>query len=285
LLDSVVTRAFSVAKRVRTETEIGSSAVSVSFAAVELAREIFGGLSGQKIMLVGAGKMSTLTAKHLKGQGAAEIYITNRTYERAVELAKEFEGWIVDYESFPRSLPTVDIVIVSTGAPSYVIRKDQMRDVIRARRNRPMFLIDIAVPRQIEPSVNELDNVFLYDIDDLQQVVDRNLKGRLNAAEQAARIIDEEVGRLENRMRARGAANVIVGVQAQLEKIRAAEVERVHSKLGPLTPRQEEAIEALTRGIINKVAHGAIAELRKDPEGSAELIRRVFRIEAGSEGD
>lgn len=288
VLETIVTRAFAVAKRVRTETDIGQSAVSVSYAAVELAREIFGDLRGKRVLLIGAGKMSALTAKHLRRTGATEIYVTNRTHQRAVELAAQFDGMVVDYLAFGRLLPSVDIIITSSGAAAYVITAEQMRQVIQARRNRPVFLIDIAVPRNVEPAVNGLDNVFLYDIDDLQQVVERNLAGRISAAEDAERIIAEEVGKLEGRLRSREAAPQIVSLQSQLERIRAGEVERARGRLGPLTPQQEEALEALTRGIINKIAHGAIAEIRRssggeaaDAEMMAEAVRRIFRLEEG----
>jgi glutamyl-tRNA reductase len=259
-LDTVVTRAFSVAKRVRSETEIGQSAVSVSYAAVELAREIFGSLAHKKVMLIGAGKMSELAARHLRRVGATEVYVTNRV------------------------LPEVDIVIASSGAPHYILRKEDMKRVIEARRNRPMFLIDIAVPRNIEPGVNELDNIFLYDIDDLQSVVRQNVEGRMAQAEQAEEIISEEVERLVTRLQAREVAPTIVSLQEQLEQLRQAEVERVRGKLGALTAQQEEAIEALTRGIVNKIAHGAISELRKNaghPHGLhlVETIRRLFRLD------
>lgn len=288
LLDLIVTRAFGVAKRVRTETDIGQSAVSISYAAVELAREIFGDLGGKKVMLIGAGKMSSLTAKHLRRQGSSEIYVTNRTHQRAVELAAEFGGWIIEYAQFEKTLPTVDILITSSGAPHYVITEEMMRRVVRARRNRPMFVIDIAVPRNVEPSVNQIDNIFLYDIDDLQQVVERNQAGRVSAAQEAERIIGEEVEKLEARLRGREAAPHIVSLQAQLERVRAGEMERLRAKLAPLTQQQEEAVEALTRGIVNKIAHGAIAELRRSAAGETapreadqivEVIRRAFRLE------
>lgn len=285
-LEMVLSRAFNVAKRVRSETEIGQSAVSVSYAAVELAREIFGSLSDRKVLLVGAGKMSELSARHLRRSGVGQIFVTNRTSERAQEMAKVFGGRIVEYDKFVSSLPDVDIVIASSGAPHYILKKDQMRRVIEARRNRPMFLIDIAVPRNIEPAVNELDNVFLYDIDDLQKVVNQNVKGRLQVAEEAEEIIAEEVQRMMLRLREREVAPTIVSLQEQLEQVRAAEVERMRGKLGQLTPQQEEAIQALTRGIINKIAHGPISELRKQashPDGAhfANVIRRVFRLGAG----
>ncbi len=282
-LETVLMRAFSVAKRVRSETQIGQSAVSVSYAAVELAREIFGTLNDRKVLLIGAGKMSELAARHLHRSGATQIFVTNRTRERAIEMAGLFDGKLIEYDRLLAALPEMDIVITSSGAPFYILRRDQMRRVIEARRNRPMFLIDIAVPRNIEPAVNELDNVFLYDIDDLQKVVTENLRGRMEEAQQAEQIIDEEVERLVSRLKTREVVPTIVGVQEQLEQLRAAEVERMRGKLGDLTPQQLEAVEALTRGIINKIAHGSIAELRRQagrPEGHhvVAVIRRVFRL-------
>jgi len=282
-LETVVTRAFSVAKRVRTETEIGVSAVSVSYAAVELAREIFGSLANKKVMLIGAGKMSELAARHLYRSGVSQILVANRTRSRAEEVADLVRGKIVDYEHLYTTLPEVDIVITSSGAPHYILNKDQMRKIINERKNRPMFLIDIAVPRNIDPAVNDVANVFLYDIDDLQKVVDTNMRGRLDEAAEADKIVMEEVERLEAWMLGREAVPMIVGVQTQLEQVRAGEVERWRGKFGPMTPQLEEAIEGVTRGIINKIAHGAIAELRKnagDPSGGPVLdaIRRIFRL-------
>jgi glutamyl-tRNA reductase len=283
-LETVLTRALSVAKRVRTETEIGQSAVSVSYAAVELAREIFGTLAGKRVMIVGAGKMSELAARHLRRAGATHMLVTNRTRERAEEMARLFEADILEYDRFKAALSEMDIVITSSAAPHYVLRKDEMRRVIEARRNRPMFLIDIGVPRNIEPAVNELDNVFLYDIDDLARVVDANVQARHKEAEEGEAIIAEEVERLMERLSARAVAPVIVSLQEQLEQLRCAELERVRGRLGQLTPQQEEAVEALTRGIMNKIAHGPIAELRKNagrPNGIpvVDTIRRVFRLE------
>lgn len=282
-LESVLTRAFSVAKRVRTETEIGQSAVSVSYAAVELARQIFGSLKGKRAILVGAGKMSELAARHLQRSGVSEILVTNRSPQRAVQMAEAFHGRVVDYTAFVNALPEVDVLIASSGAPHYILHKEDMKRVIGARRNRPMFLIDIAVPRNIEPSVNELDNVFLYDIDDLQKAVEQNRRGRQEEAIAAERIVDDEVERMITRLRARELTPTIVALQQQLEGVRAAEIERVRGKLGTLTPQQEEAIEALTRGIINKLAHGPISEIRRvanEPEGPSaiEAIRRMFRL-------
>jgi glutamyl-tRNA reductase len=285
-LDQVVTRAFNVAKRVRTETEIGSSAVSVSYAAVELARDIFGTLQGKRVLLVGAGKMAESAARHLRRAGAGDLFVTNRTRSRADLLAEEFSGQAVGYEDFFSVLPEIDIVIASSAAPHYVLTTGAMREVISRRRNRPMFLIDIAVPRNIEPAVNELEGVFVYDIDDLGRVVNSNLQARKNVAEQAEEIIDEEVQRMLLRLKTREVAPTIVDLQEHLEQVRTGEIERLRSRLGPLTPQQEEAIEAITRGIVNKIAHTPIIELRRkanDPEGVALMttIRKLFRLGEG----
>jgi len=283
LLESIVSRAFSVAKRVRSETGIGQMAVSVSYAAVELARKIFGTLDGRTVMIVGSGKMSELAARHLRRSGAAHIFVTNRTYERAQELAVVFQGTPVEYSRFLSLLPEVDIVITSSGAPHYILSKEDMQRVITARRNKPMFLIDIAVPRNIEPSVNEVDNIFLYDIDDLQEVVNANLRERIKEAERAEELVAQEVDRMMARIKVQEVAPTIVSLQEQLEQIRAGEIERVRRKLGPLTEEQENAIEALTRGIVNKIAHGPISELRRHaglPDGVhiIDAIRQVFHL-------
>ena len=284
-LDTVLTRAFSVAKRVRSETEIGVSAVSVSYAAVELAREIFGSLTNRHVMLIGAGKMSELAARHLARSGAAQITVTNRTRQRAEQVAEMVGGRVIDYQQFRSAVAENDIVITSSGATGYVLTRDEMKRIIEARKNRPMFVIDIAVPRNVEPAVNDIDGVFVYDVDDLQQVVDRNLRSRLTEAEQADRIVGEEVRRLESWMRAREAAPLIVSLQEQLERLRLAEIERMRAKLGVLSPQQEEALEALTRGLMNKVAHGPIAELRRNSDSPqseqfADAVRRIFRLDS-----
>ena len=282
-LDGVLARSFSVAKRVRSETGIGQMAVSVSYAAVELARKIFGSLNHRTVMIAGAGKMSELAARHLRRSGASHIFVTNRTFERAIEMAKLFHGTPIEWPRFPAMLPETDILIASTAATEHVLGKEEMQRVISARRNRPVFLIDIAVPRNIDPAVNDLDNVFLYDIDDLQEVVNTNLSERMKEAERAERIVAEEVERMMARLRVQEVAPTIAGLQEQLEQIRTAEVERMRRKYGPLSAEQEEAWESLTRGIINKIAHLPISELRRqavNPEGPqvVEAIRRVFHL-------
>jgi glutamyl-tRNA reductase len=285
-LETVLTRAFRVAKRVRTETEIGQNAVSVGYAAVELAREIFGSLERRRVMVVGAGKMSEAAARHLQKAGATEVLIANRTENRAHQLAEMFNGRVIPYTSLFERLPEIDIVITSSGAPHYILTKAGVRNAIEARRRQPMFLIDIAVPRNIDPAVNELEHAFLYDIDDLQRIVDRNLKGRREVADEAERIVSQEVDRLLARLRTRDVTPTIVSLQEQLEAVRRDVLSRYRPRLGQLTPEQDQALEALTRGIINKIAHGPISELRREagktvgeePGEIITFIRRMFRL-------
>ncbi len=233
-LDVVLTRAFNVAKRIRSETEIGQNAVSVSYAAVELAREIFGSLNKKRVLIVGAGKMSEGAARHLMGAGAAGILITNRTLERAEELARIFAGDIIPYELFPQRLSEVDIIITSSAAQGFVITRDMVRRALDARKNQPVFIIDIAVPRNVEPSVANLEHAFLYDIDDLQRLTEQNMKTRLDVAQQAESIVADEVARLEARLREREVTPTIVSFQEQLEEIRTDVLGRYRGKLGEL---------------------------------------------------
>jgi glutamyl-tRNA reductase len=282
-LESIVTRAFNTAKRVRSETEIGQSAVSISYAAVELAREIFESLKGRTVLIAGAGKMSVLAARHLRRSGATNILVTNRTRSRAEEMASLFEGRVVDYDKFHSTLHEIDILITSSGAQNYIVGKDEVQRALAARKNRPMFLIDIAVPRNIDPAVNSLDNVFLYDIDDLTKVVERNVNARQQEAKQAEQIVDDEVERTIAILKTRLVAPTIAGLQEQLEQIRLAEMERMRGKLGVLTPHQQEALEALTRGMMAKVAHAHIVEIRKEASRAGggpivSAVRRVFRL-------
>jgi glutamyl-tRNA reductase len=282
-LDGLLTRAFGVAKRVRSETGIGQMAVSVSYAAVELARKIFGSLAGRTVMIVGAGKMSELAARHLRRSGASHVFVTNRTHDRAMEMARLFQGTPVEYDRFHATLPEVDILIASSAAPHYILNKEEMQRVIAARRNKPAYLIDLAVPRNIDPSVNDVANVFLYDIDDLQEVVNANLRERMKEAERAETLVSEEVERMMARLKVVEITPTIVGLQEQLEQIRSAEIEKARRRYGPFTPQQEEALEAATRAIINKVAHGPISELRVQagkPDGAhaVALIKKVFHL-------
>jgi glutamyl-tRNA reductase len=255
----------------------------VSYAAVELAKGRFGSLNGQSVMIIGSGKMGELAAKHLRRSGAKKIFVTNRTRSRAEEMARLFDGRVVEYSEFPVMLHQVDIVIASSGAPHYILTRDDMQRVIAERRNKPMFLIDIAVPRNIDPAVNEVDNVFLYDVDDLAGVVNANIREREKQADLAEAIVAEEVDRTMARLRIEEVTPAIVSVQETLEEIRSAEVAKLFRR-SDLTAEQRQQIEAMTRAIVNKVAHGPISELRRhanEPQGESaiEVIRKVFHLQ------
>jgi glutamyl-tRNA reductase len=289
-LDALVARSFAVAKRVRTETAVGSSAVSVASVAVELAKRIFGTLSGKVVYLVGAGKMSELAARHLIAHGAGTIFVANRTYERAQELAQQFDGKAILFEQLYETADKADIVITSTGAPFAIFRKEHGKLFLERRKNRPMFFIDIAVPRDVDPEMTKLDGIFVYDIDDLQQVVGEHVHDRELEAERAEAIVEEEVHKFEARMQTLSVVPTIVSLQEQLETIRQAEIDRVRGRLGKLTPEQELAVEAMTRGIVNKVLHAPITTLKsaaKDAEATTmiELIRRVFNLNEKKAGE
>lgn len=282
-LDESIMHAFAVAKRVRSETAIGNSAVSVSYAAVELAKKIFGDLAGKTIFVIGAGKMSELAAKHLLRSGASQIYVTNRTPQRAAELAQAFKGTPIPYLDLGAHLHKADIVISSTGAPHFVLEKAHVEKVLSARRNRPMFFVDIAVPRDIDPAVNELNNAYVYDIDDLGQVVDANKKQREREAVWAEEIVGEEVQKMLKRLASRELAPTIIALEQRLNLIRESELERHRGHLSDLTPQQREAVEAVTRGMVNKIMHGPITELKNgagDPGHTTlvALIRKMFGV-------
>jgi glutamyl-tRNA reductase len=282
-LDFLLNQAFRVARRVRNETGIGQMAVSVSYVAVELARKIFGDLKGRSILIVGAGKMSELAARHLQRAGAAHVYVTNRTYDRAVEMAAKFDGEAVVFDRLLELLTQVDIVISSTGASNFIITKNTAETVIAARKNRPIFLVDIAVPRDIDPEINTVDNMFVYDIDDLQQVAEANLRERQREAERAGQIIDEEVEKMMHRLKTHEVRPTIVSLQEQLESVRVAEIDRFRAKLGPLTPEQERALDSLTRSMINKIAHPPISQMKQlasHPDGLhfIEFVKRAFNL-------
>ncbi|MGC2322025.1 MAG: glutamyl-tRNA reductase, partial [Terriglobales bacterium] len=261
-LDALVTRAFAVAKRVRSETAIGTSAVSVASVAVELAQKIFGSLNGRTVFLVGAGKMSELAARHLVQQGAGAILVTNRTMERARQLAEPFNGRVIPFEQLYDAASEADIVISSTGAPHPIFRTEHCQNFMHRRRNRPMFFIDIAVPRDVDPAVNKLEGVFVYDIDDLQQVAAAHMAERNLQAGDAEALIAAEVARFHERERTVNVAPAIVSLQRQAEEIRQAELHRMHAKFGSLNAEQIAAVEALTRGLVNKFLHPQMQALK-----------------------
>jgi glutamyl-tRNA reductase len=283
-LDQLLTRAFAVAKRVRTETAVGSSAVSVASVAVELAKKIFGSLSGKHVYLVGAGKMSELAARHLLAHGAASIFVANRTYDRAIRLAQKFDGQALEFSRLYDTCDRGDIIITSTGAPHAIFRREHGELFLSRRKNRPMFFIDIAVPRDVDPEMNKLDGIFVYDIDDLQQAVASHVADRRKEAERAEAIVSSEVERFQQRLQTLDVVPTIVSLQDHLETIRQAEIDRVRGRLGPMSPEQEMAIETLTRGIVNKIMHTPISTLKtaaREAEATTvvEIVRRLFNLQ------
>src|SRR5256712_900738 len=283
-LDLLLTRAFAVAKRVRTETAVGSSAVSVASVAVELAKKIFGSLQGRHVYLVGAGKMSELAARHLVAHGAASIFVANRTHERAAQLAEKFSGQVILFEQLYETCDRADIVITSTGAPQAIFRREHGELFLSRRKNRPMFFIDIAVPRDVAPEMNDLDGIFVYDIDDLQQAVSSHVADRRREAERAEAIVQSEVGRFQARVQTLDVVPTIVSLHDHLETIRQAEIDRVRARLGPLSPEQEMAVETLTRGIVNKIMHTPISTLKtaaREPEATTviDVVLRLFNLQ------
>ncbi len=284
VLNKLLKKAISVAKRVRTETKIAESAVSISFAAVELARKIFGELGGKTVMLLGAGEMAELAARHLLNNGVKTIMVANRTFERAVELAKDFNGSAVRFEDFPAEMVMADILICSTGASTYVVKHDIVSRALKGRHRKPIFMIDISVPRNIDPDVNKIDNVYLYDIDDLQGVVNANVAGRQKEAERAEDIILQEVETYLQWERSLDAVPTIVDLREKVEDIRKKELDKALCQLNGVTDDQRRAVEAMSSAIVNKIVHAPMVVLKQaaaDP-GSNEIIanaRRLFNLD------
>ena len=282
-LHPLFSQAFNVAKRVPTETGIARHAVSVSFAAVELARKIFDGLGGRAVLLVGAGKMSELAAKHLVAQGAFPIYVANRTWARAQDLARALSGTAVPWDELLTALAAVDIVVTSTGASAPVITRAAVSRVMHGRRARPLFFIDIAVPRDVEPGVDVLDDVYRYDIDDLKQVVDANLRERAREAQRAESLVEREVGKFVVRQSDAEVIPTIVSLRARLEDIRLGEVRKTLARLPDAGPETLAAIEALSTAMVNKILHAPITKLRESSRAGAsrswlELVHELFGL-------
>ncbi len=262
-LEHLLQSAFAAAKKVRSETEIGSNSVSIASVAVELARKIFGSLAGRTVFLVGAGKMSELAARHLVQQGAGAILVTNRTFERAQRMADQFSGRVIPFNQLYEAASEADIVITSTGAPHPIFRREHGQAFLHRRRNRPMFFIDIAVPRDVDPAMNKLEGIFVYDIDDLQSVAASHMEARSREATDAEALITGEVERFRQRQRTVNVAPAIVALQRQAEELRQIELRRIQARLGSLTPEQAAAVEALTRGLVNKFLHPPMQALKQ----------------------
>ena len=283
ILNRLLHRTFFVAKRIRTETGIGDRAVSISYAAVELGRKIFGELAGKTVLLVGAGEMAELAVEHLIRNNATDIYVANRTFETGVQLAKTFKGTAIRFEEITGALEYADIIISSTGSPEYVITRDQVKGVIRKRRNRPFFFIDIAVPRDIDPRVNRLTNSYVYDIDDLQGVVDDNIEDRQHEAIKGERIVDEAVINFRQWYDSLEAVPTIVALRKKMESIAAAEIRKTLQSQ-KIPDDSAPLIKKMAGSLINKILHDPTVFLKKDGMvGDKALyidaVRRLFKLD------
>lgn len=290
-LNKLLHKSFSVAKRVRTETAIGSSAVSISYAAVQLAKKIFGNLKGKKVLLVGAGEMAELAAEHLVGQGVGEVVVANRTLARAVDLAKRFRGNAVSIEELVQQLEYVDIIISSTGSPEIILNKDQVKSVMRARMNRPLFFIDIAVPRDLDPRLIEIDNVYLYDIDDLSTVVEINKSDRDREAVKAARIVDEETLKFQKWYQSVAVTPTIVALKDKFEEIGRTELDRTLARMPELGELERKNMEKMLAAIIGKILHDPLTYLKSESCAGRDnsdlkitLVRELFGLTNGDNG-
>lgn len=278
MLNKLMKTAISTAKRIRTETKIAENAVSISFAAVELARKIFINLAGKSFMLLGAGEMAELAAHHLVNNGVREVAVVNRTHERGCELACEFNGRAVKFEEFVPELAHMDIIICSTGARNYILTKDQMTRVMKERKHRPVFIIDISVPRNIDPEINRIENVYLYDIDDLQEVIESNILERKKESEKAELIIDEEVGKFLKWTSSLDSVPTIVALRRKAEEIKSEEIDKFKGKFPEVNGEQLKAVEYLASAIVNKLIHPPTTALKDDSEDRDELIAMIRKL-------
>jgi len=277
-------RAFRAAKRVRTETAIAANPVSVSYAAVELAKKIFGSLTGKKILLIGAGEMSELAGTHLIGNGAEGIMIANRSSAQAMMLAEKFHGSAVPFAAIPEKLALADIVISSTGAPRYIVSADLIKQTMQQRKNRLLFLIDIAMPRDIDPDAGGIENVYLYNIDNLQDIVDSNMKVRRQEALKAELIVEEEVNKYTDWIKELDAVPTIVSLKTKAQDIVQSELDKAESWLHNLKPAERQKVEALINSIVNKVLHNPVTVLKEessefDSANIVALVRRLFQLD------
>ena len=283
VLNRLVHHTFRVAKRIRTETGIAANAISISYMAVELGKKIFNSLKGHTVMLIGAGEMAELSLRHLVNAGASRVLIANRTEESARRLANEFGGEVIPFEQLAEFLPEADVVICSTGAPEYIVTEPLTRQVRERRRNRPTCFIDISVPRNIDPAVGRLPNVFIFDIDDLESVISSNIREREREAERAELIVRSEVMQFQQALRALDIGPTIGALRQKLQELARAEMERQRNRLGSLTPEQETAIEALLMSTVNKISHPVLNQLRRSYETSdsdaVQALRDIFGLE------
>ena len=283
VLNRLVHHAFRTAKRVRTETGIAASAISISYMAVELGRKIFGSLQGQSVLLIGAGEMAELSARHLVNAGASRVMVANRTRPTAERLAAKFGGVAVEFSELAKHLASADIVICSTGAREYVVTAELAREAMGARRNRPAFFIDISVPRNIDPAIGQINNLFVFDIDDLESVIASNIREREREAERAELILESEVMQFQQALRALDIGPTIGALRQKMHGIARQELQRHRHRLGELTPEQEKAIESLLISTVNKISHPVMHRLRRSydtgSEDNIQAWREIFGLE------
>jgi len=284
VLNQLFEKAFSIAKKVREETGIAERSVSISSAAVELAQKIFDDLENHTVMLVGTGEMAELAAKHLISYGVKTVYVTSRTYERAANLARTLNGSALDFEAFKNELYRADIVITSTSASRFIITKDMVEKAIHDRKNKPIFFIDIAVPRDIEPDVNDLENVYLYDIDDLHVVVSANMKEREKESENAMHLISQEVNKFNNWLGTLDAVPTIVEIRKRVENIGNQEMERTLKKIPHLSEEDKKIIYQMKNSMINKILHKPTIKLKQKTQSEdghvyLKAIRHLFHLD------
>ena len=288
ILNKLVKKAISVAKRVRSETRIAENAVSVSYAAVELAKKVFGNLSARTVMLVGAGEMAKLAAQHLVNHGVRQVLLTTRDSFRARAVANRFKGSPVPFEEFRNEMAKADIVICSTGASHYLIGADDVQRAVRERMNRPMFLIDVSVPRNIDPVVRDVDNAFLFDIDDLEMHVEQNREERRAESVKAEAIAKEEVVTIQKWLQGLVVTPTIVALRRRAEEIKQAELARIMNRLNALSDQDREAVEGLASSIVNKLIHGSLVTLKSTAQSSngpiyIDAARRFYDLESGDQ--
>ena len=284
ILNKLLHRTFFVAKKVRTETGIGDHAVSISYAAIELGKKIFGELDGKRVMLIGAGEMAELAVEHLIRNRAGTITVANRTFSRGVELAHRFRGKAIKFEEIIDCINDVDIVISSTGANEYVLRRNQIKAAMKSRRNRSLFFIDIAVPRDIDPDINRINNAYVYDIDDLKGIVDENIEDRNREAVKAQRIIDEAVIGFRKWVDTLEVVPTIVSLRGKVEAMARQELEKTLASLNHLSESDKRTIERMTGALVNKILHEPTDYLKKDgcrgnKSVALDLTRKLFNLE------
>jgi glutamyl-tRNA reductase len=284
ILNRLLHKAFFVAKRVRHETGIGDHAVSISYAAIELAKKIFGSIENKTVLLIGAGEMAELAVEHLIRNRAGSIFVANRTFDRALKLSRNFNGKAIKFEEIDSTLEFADIIISSTGAPGFVILQEQVKKLLRKRKNKPLFFIDIAVPRDIDPDINRLNNAYVYDIDDLKGVIEENIEDRKREAVKAQRIIDEAVLKFQQWHKNLDIVPTIIDLRKKMETIAQNEIKKTFKSLQHLSEADYQAIYRMTNAIINKALHDPTLFLKQNGyhgtnSASVDFARKLFNLD------